>query len=253
MSQVCSKGGTAVLTRYERGLAGLSGRACCPGASWPSAVARLFSLCSQVESSRLRDEEQAAGVLVERGVKGRSFRDAGALRGAVLRRALAVKGASGVPLRACPQLGLPAVVRARRTWRRCTGPCRPSARPSAEVGGVGAVALAPHRKPRWSTTTLRCSTGDEYEIDDGGARPRPAPALARAQRPHPHIEPIPHARAALRPPRALASPSPLSLAHAPPPRTTPARRPRCAPARWAHVLVSGALGSCREGSCWWPR
>ena len=95
------------------------------------------------------------------------------------------------PLPACPQLGLPAVARARRTWRRCAGPRRPSARPSAPVGGVGVVALAPHRKPRWSTTTLRCSTGEDDDIEFGGARAPHTPALARAQRPHPPAGPTP--------------------------------------------------------------
>ena len=79
-----------------------------------------------------------------------------------------------------------AVARARRTQRRCSSQCSCSARPSATARGVGAVARAPHRKPRWSTSTWRCSTGKEVEIKLGGARTRPAPALARAQRPHPH-------------------------------------------------------------------
>ena len=60
------------------------------------------------------------------------------------------------------------------------------ARPSTTARRVGAVARAPHRKPRWSPSTWRCSTGKEVEIKLGGARTRPAPALARAQRPHPH-------------------------------------------------------------------
>ena len=123
-------------------------------------------------------------------------------------RVLGLPAAARLLLRSLPQLGLPAVARARRTWRRCAGPRRPSARPSAPVGGVGVVALAPHRKPRWSTSTSRCSTGDEYEMDGGGARTRHTPALARAQRSHPPPGPITVARAALRPPCALASPSP---------------------------------------------
>ena len=63
------------------------------GCSGPRQLCAFFSFCRQVESSREGVEERAAGVLVKRGVKGRSFRDAGALLGGVLRRAVAVKGA----------------------------------------------------------------------------------------------------------------------------------------------------------------
>ena len=60
------------------------------GCCGPQQLCAFFSFCRQVESSRARAEGQAAAVLLESILKGTSFRDAGALPGDVLRRAVAV-------------------------------------------------------------------------------------------------------------------------------------------------------------------
>ena len=57
--------------------------------------------------------------------------------------------------------------------------------------------------PSGSTSTWRCSTGEEVKFEFGGACPRLSPALARAQRPRWHAGPIPPACAALRRARTL--------------------------------------------------
>ena len=36
-------------------------------------------------------------------------------------------------------------------------------------------------------------------------------------------------------------------------RSAPTQHPPCSPARWAHELVSGSIGSYRRGSCGWTR
>ena len=150
-------------------------------------------------------------------------------------------------------MSLPAVARARWGRSRCRGHGSPSAWLGAPVCGVRAVALAPDSRADFLLKFFRCRRGKVIEIDAEVRAARPTPALARAQRPRPHAGPIPHACPALRLPSARISPPPRPLrpshAHAAPPRTSPARRPRRAPARWAHALVGGASGSYPEGSC----
>ena len=179
-----------VLTRYEWGLAGDSAVACRSGMFWPSAVARLFSFCRQVESSRVRAQERAPCVLLERGLKGRRFRDAGALPRGVRRRPEAVVTSSGVPRgRPAPSSSF-RPLRARRCWRRCTGPRRPSAQPSPTVGGVGASPSPRTTSPSGSTSSWRCSTGEEVKL--------------RVRRCAPMPRTRPRARAAAQPTRRTA-------------------------------------------------
>ena len=151
---------------------------------------------------------------------------------------------------ACPQQQLPAVARARRRWRRCAGPGRPSARPSPTVGGVGAAALAPHFEPLGVYFLFALLDGR-----GGGDR-------VRRRAPIPHTRPREHVAPALArradrtrlrhpppPSHALSRALQLSLAHTAKPRTRPARRPRCTPAHWPCVLVSGLSSSYLNGSC----
>ena len=109
---------------------------------------------------------------------------------------------------ALAQMGLPAVAHARRARSRCDSQGSPSARPGAPVYGVRAVALAPNSGADFLLTVLDDPTGQGGRDRVRGARAPPTPALARAHRPRPHTWPTPRACAALRPPFALASPSP---------------------------------------------
>ena len=163
--------------------------------------------------------------------------------------------------------------------RICGGPkrprspswaCRPlCARAGSGAGAPASSAPAPGRVQRSAGSgqkpwpgTLGPTTSSRSSTLDGARWPRSSPRCA-----HPAPHPPSRARSGpacmtdrsrtRAPPSAHLAPSPrplrTSLAHATPPRTCPARRPRCTPARWAHVLVSGDLGSCHEGSCWWRR
>ena len=63
----------------------------------PRQLCAFFSFCRQVEISRARAEQHAAAVPVKSRWKERNLREAGALRGGVLRRAEAADGVSGMP------------------------------------------------------------------------------------------------------------------------------------------------------------
>ena len=149
------------------------------GLGWPSAAVRLFLLLQtggeqpwtrRRTSCGRSDQEEGQGEEAPRPwhAARRRFSSRRGRQGCV---GCAVAGT------ACPQLGLPAVARARRTWQWCAGPCRPSARPSPTVGGVGASLSPRTSSPTGSTSSWRCSTGEEVKRESGGAHPCPAPAL----------------------------------------------------------------------------
>ena len=129
-------------------------------------------------------------------------------------------------------MGLSAVVRGRRFRSRCTGQLSPSARSGATVCRVRAEALARNSGAYYLLTVLDARRGKVAKIESEVRAPRPAPALARAQRPRLHDGPVSHARAALRPPRALASSSP----HLPRPRHAAPHMPSTPPALHARAL-----------------
>jgi len=118
-------------------------------------------------------------------------------------------------LPACPQLGLPAVVRALRSRSRCSSPSSPSARPGAMVHGVRAVALAPNSRADYLLLLQVLSTGQGGRDRRRGARnpPHPRPRARAAAPPARLIDP---ARARRPPPashtRLALYPRPLMCA-----------------------------------------
>ena len=113
------------------------------------------------------------------------------------------------------------------------------------LGPTSFILLVISRRARWSRSSPRC------------AHPTPQPpSRARSDLTHPPDRSGARAPASAPPaPSALPSPPLPCLRSRPctcPPRRPP-RRPRCARARWSHVLVGGSIRSYLEGSCEWSR
>ena len=163
------------------------------------------------------------------------------------------------PRQVCAVAGLPAAAAPGRCARSqaLTTVHRPvqAQRAAGPNGWQGwGLALAPHLKPHGVYFFLALLDGRGGQV---------ASSEVRAHAPHPpsraRSDPTctPGRSRTRMPPSACLAPSPRplrpSLAHAMQPHTCPVRRPHCAPASWAHMLVSGATGSYLEGSCWWRR
>ena len=109
------------------------------------------------------------------------------------------------------------------------------------LGPTSFFLIVVSQRARWSRSSPRC------------AHPAPhPPSRARSDPTHPPDRPGARAPASA-PPVPSALPSPPLPCPRSRPCACPPRRPRCARARWSHVLVGGSIRSYLESSCEWSR